>query len=60
MKHQRILCGSPHLRADHVGTELNRSSISIRNPVQITQSGEEEAVQYWVGMRWRGGGGGAG
>ena len=39
MKHQHILCGSPHLRADHVGRELNRSSISIRNPVQITRRG---------------------
>lgn len=35
-KHQRILCGSPHLRSDRVGTRLNRSSISIRRPVQIT------------------------
>ena len=37
MKHQCILCGSPHLRADCVGTQLNRSSISIRHPVQISR-----------------------
>lgn len=46
MQHQSILCGSPHLRSDCVGTQLNRSSISIRHRVQITwgEGGRSRAI----------------
>lgn len=53
MKHQRRLCGCPYLRSDCVGTQRNRSSISIRHLVQISQREAGRSGQYggWGGLR---------